>query len=313
MSFPLGWLFSVFLFKDTFMLKSMTAFGRSSLISSLGKFIVEIQCVNRKHLEINCVLPREFTRFEVDIRNWIAKKVGRGQVNVKISIIAEKESPVAICPNLPLIKQYKQAWDIIHKELEIQSEESGFMTMLSKEVGIFLSEEKMEDEDEYRQTLKSVVDQALHEVLKMKLQEGSVLQKDISLRIVHLQQWIEQIFVKAPFATQRYRHKLVERLKEILENTTEMDERLLKEAAIYAEKIDITEEITRFKSHLEQFHNLIESEAESVGKTLDFLIQELHREINTVASKSSDLEVSRLVIDCKSELERIREQIQNIE
>jgi len=295
------------------MLKSMTAFGRSCVVTSLGRFIVEIQAVNRKHLEINTVLPKEFVRFEVDLRNWIAKSVLRGQVNVKVNIVLEKESPVVVRPNLPLIRQYKEAWDIILEDLSLHPEESAFITLLSNETGIFLNEENIKDEDGYRDSLKLATDNALQQLVSMKLREGHVLQKDITLRISYLREWINKISEKAPGAANRYRQKLIERLKEVLENLSEIDERILKEIAIYAEKIDITEEITRFKSHLDQFDNLMNSESESVGKTLDFLIQELHREINTVASKSSDLEVSRSVIDCKSELERIREQIQNVE
>jgi uncharacterized protein (TIGR00255 family) len=295
------------------MLKSMTAFGRKSLVTELGRFIVEIQSVNRKHLEINIVLPRDFARFEVDLRNWMAKSVLRGQVNVKVTIATTKESPVIISPNLPLVRQYKEAWDKIQDDLSLHFEESSFATLLSKEVGIFINEENI-NEEEYRESIKSAVDLALEELIRMKLHEGMALQNDISSRVNNLKRWIAEISLKAPGATQKYRQRLLERLKEFLEMTaSEVDERILKEIAIYAEKIDITEEIIRFQSHLDQFEKLMESGSESIGKTLEFLIQELHREINTIASKSSDLEVSRLVIDCKSELERMREQIQNVE
>lgn len=294
------------------MLKSMTAFGRKSLVTELGRFIVEIQSVNRKHLEINVALPRDFTRFEVDLRNWIAKSVLRGQVNVKVTITTTKTSPVIISPNIPLIRQYKEAWDKIQEDLSLRFEESSFAALLSREVGIFINEENI-DEEQYKEHIKSAVDKALDELIKMKLHEGMVLQKDISLRANNLRKWITTIAARSPGATQKYRQKLVERLKEVSENISEADERILKEIAIYSEKIDITEEIIRFQSHLDQFDKLIEVESESIGKTLDFLIQELHREINTIASKSSDIEVSRLVIESKSELERMREQIQNIE
>lgn len=291
----------------------MTAFGRKSLTAELGRFVIEIQSVNRKHLEINVMLPKEFMRFDVDMRNWISARVTRGQINVKVSIATTKESPLTVSPNLPLIRQYKAAWDQIQDELSLQADDGAFITLLNRDTGIFLNEENLKDEAAYHTALKLAVDQALDELMGMKLKEGAVLQKDLSSRVDKLGKWIAEIAAKAPGATQRYRQKLLERMIEVLENLSEVDERILKEVAIYAEKIDIAEEIVRFNSHLDQFVNLIGSESESIGKTLEFLIQELHREINTIASKSSDLEVSRLVIDCKSELERVREQIQNVE
>lgn len=295
------------------MLKSMTAFGRACIATPLGRFVVEIQSVNRKHLEISTFMPKELVRFDPDVKNWIAKQVLRGQIIVKVSAVFDKESPVVVQPNLPLARQYKQAWDKIADDLGIIVEPEAFLKLISKDSGILLFEENIKDEGEYRENLKKAVEGALQDLVAMKVREGVVLQQDINSRLQNLRGWLGAVAVKAPGATQRYRQKLIERLKEVLEGNLEADERILKEIGIYSEKIDITEEITRFESHLGQFSALIGSETESVGKTLDFLIQELNREINTIASKSSDIEVSRLVVEIKSELERIREQIQNVE
>lgn len=295
------------------MLKSMTAFGRACISTPLGRFVVEIQSVNRKHLEINTFMPKELVRFDPDVKNWIARQVMRGQIIVKVSAVFEKESPVVVQPNLPLVRQYKEACDRIADDLGIKIDPESFLHILSKDSGILLYEENIKDEAGYRENLQQAVEAALKELVAMKIHEGDVLQKDILSRLQNLRSCVGQVALKAPGATQRYRQKLLERLKEVLESNLDSDERILKEIGIYAEKIDIAEEITRFESHLSQFSDLIGSETESVGKTLDFLIQELNREINTIASKSSDIEVSRLVVEIKSELERIREQIQNVE
>jgi uncharacterized protein (TIGR00255 family) len=298
------------------MLKSMTAYSRASERTQAVQFVVEIQTVNRKHLEITVTLPKELAFFDSDVRNWIAQRIARGQVSVKISVAFESESPVEVKPNLPLIRQYKKAWDQIISELSIRPADEAFFSLIGSESGIFLTEDCIKDKEDYRQSLKICVDKALESLIGMKKTEGAALQRDISIRLQNLKSSMSFIAEKAPTAVQRFRQKLVERLKEVLSSdlgSLNEDERILKEIAVYSEKIDIAEEVTRFRSHLDQFDQLVHSSQESVGKTLDFLIQELHREINTISSKSSDLDVSRFVIDIKSELERIREQIQNIE
>ncbi len=291
----------------------MTAFGRASHKTRLGLFSVEIQSVNRKHLELNIVLPQPFTRFESEIRKEIASCVFRGAVTVKISVAPENESPVAIKPNLALLKQYKAAWDRISQELNIPCNTEAFFNVLQSEGNLFLIEESTEHEGEFLDIIIGVLKSALQNFLKMKKDEGNALQTDILLRWHKLKTAIGLIAAKAPEAVQRHRQKLGERLKEIVPENSELDERVLKEIAIYAEKVDVTEEITRFKSHLQQFLELLQSPAEGIGKTLDFIIQELNREINTIVSKSADIDISRLVIESKSEIEKIREQIQNIE
>src|SRR4029077_2018623 len=161
--------------------------------------------------------------------------------------------------------------------------------------------------------LKQALDMALDGFLQMKCQEGAILQADISQRLTKMGESLKIVEHKMPFATKKYREKLVARLDEIVPGHIENEERILREIALFAEKIDITEEMTRFYCHLTHFQELIHSTVLSVGKTLEFVLQELNREVNTIGSKSSDLEIARAVIDIKSELERIREQIQNIE
>lgn len=295
------------------MFKSMTAFGRAVHASSLGRFVAELHSVNRKHLEINTFIPYELLRFDAEIKRWIAAEVGRGQVNVKISASFEKFSPVKITPNLPLIKQYRDAWRSVTEALRIQPNDALFLQMLSDKKEIFLSEEEALEEGEIKSVLQELVLHALTQLKEMKQREGALLFQDIAARFARLPSLIQEIAVKAPGATQRYRQRLMDRIAEIMGGQMVEEERVLKEVSIFAEKIDIAEELTRFESHLQQAREMMHSIGAGVGKTLEFLLQELNREINTIISKSSDLDVSRTVIEIKSELERIREQIQNIE
>jgi uncharacterized protein (TIGR00255 family) len=291
----------------------MTAYGRSNVISPLGRFTVEIQSVNRKHLEINNFLPMEFLRFDADIKKWISESVGRGQVNVKVSVAFEKSSPLKAIPNIALGAQILDAWEKLAQSLKLNLDEKDLFKILSQTKDILLFDQDMQNEEDYKKILKQVVEEALKLLVSMKHKEGQTLSEDISKRIEILSKAIKQIAEKAPGATTRYREKLKERLEEVLTGSIENEERLLREVCVYADKIDITEELTRFDSHLEQMKHLLKSPIQSLGKTLEFMIQELNREINTIGSKSSDIDVSRCVIEIKTELERIREQIQNIE
>lgn len=295
------------------MLRSMTAYGRSALSTKLGRFSVEIQSVNRKHLEINTSLQTPLLRFDADIRKWIASSIGRGQVNVRVNVVFEDTSATAVRPNIPLALQLQSAWSELANRLGVTFDEKELMHVLSQTEGIFLREDELEDESGYREALHSVMHQAIEQLVQMKKREGQSLYEDILGRITTLATLIKQITAKASDATTRYQEKLKERLTEALGASIENEERILREVCVYADKVDIAEEITRFDSHLQQMQHLLNTEGEGVGKTLEFLIQELNREVNTIGSKSSDASISRAVIEIKTELERIREQIQNIE
>lgn len=295
------------------MLKSMTAYGRAHVVASIGRFVVELYSVNRKHLEINTVLPKELLRYDADIKKWIAAEVGRGQVNVKISLSSDHTTPLVVTPNLALARQLKTAWEAIAQDLGMELNPEMFLKTISRENGILLYDEDAHDEQLYRKVLHEVISQALQQFLAMKVTEGLVLYEDIAARFAKLSLLIKEVALKAPGATTRYRQRLIERLEEVLGGSLENEEKILREVSVYAERVDIAEELTRFDSHLQQVNQLFKGTDHSVGKTLEFLVQEFNREINTIGSKSSDVEVARLVIEIKSELEKIREQIQNIE
>lgn len=293
------------------MLKSMTAYGRASVTNALGRFTAEIQSVNRKYLEINMFLPKELQRFENEIRKIVSAEIVRGQIVVKLFAHFDRVSPITVSPNIPLAKQVKNAWEQIAQELQLSQEIS--LDILAAQENLLDYNEEMENEEEYRSVVLEAIKQALKQFLQMRLQEGKALQEDITKRLAKLQDCIGQIEKKAPTATERYRQKLLERINELVPGMTENEERVLREVCVYADKIDITEEITRFNSHLNQCSTLINSSATHVGKTFEFLLQEMGREVNTIGSKSSDIDAAKYVIEMKTELERIREQIQNIE
>lgn len=291
----------------------MTAYGRATYQCDIGHFVIEIQSVNRKFLEVNTQMPKELLRFDVELKKWMLSRVSRGQVTIKIFASFDEMIPVVVRPNLPLAKQLKEAWDRIAEEIGAKKRLEFDLTLLVHEDEVISFEENFQEEGVYREALRKVFDLALAGFMQMKRSEGAVLQQDVLDRIKKMREWIALVEQKVPDATKKYRDKLIARLEELLPGNIENEERILREVAIFAEKIDIAEEVTRFSCHLNYFEELVLSDNSSVGKTLEFVLQELGREINTIGSKSSDMEIARYTIDIKSELERIREQIQNVE
>lgn len=297
------------------MLKSMTAYGRAAKTLSLGHFVVEIQSVNRKFLDIACLLPKELSSIEGEIKKAVGAVVSRGQVTIKIFVSYGEKIPLSIEPNLPLAKQLKKAWEEIFFSLDMKQATvtPELLASASSTSGLFLYKSQLIEEKEYLGAILEVLQSALQEFLQMQRKEGKALQQDLEKRLERLQEGIVQIEALIPRATERYRQKLMQRLEELLPGRVENEERILREIAVFAEKTDIAEEVIRFQSHLQQMKDFFLSSKENVGKHLEFLIQELNREINTISSKSSEIAISRLTIEIKGELERIREQIQNVE
>lgn len=294
------------------MFKSMTAFGRGHFSSTAGHFTVELQSTNRKFLDVTVNLPKELAHFEVEIKKWLIHHVARGHVSVKITVSFEQSIPFNVRPNLPLARQFQQAWSQIAEELNLDSSDFN-LSLLSSVEGLFSYDDNLQEEETYRHALKSAFDEALHGFLKMKSKEGAVLLHDVLNRTASIRNWMRGVEAKGPQCALRYKERLEARLSDLHSVHLDTDERILKEIALYADKIDITEEVTRFFCHLDHLEEMINSSQASVGKVLEFILQELGREINTIGSKSADIEIARYTIDIKSELERIREQIQNVE
>lgn len=292
------------------MLRSMTGFARAQLNTEFGRLTVEIQSVNRKHLDLNIFLPRELSQFDTDIRKWITHAISRGSVTVKVYAHYEEKLPIDIKANLPIARQLKAAWQEVARDLGLKDEIT--LQLLASEPRIIEAETELQNVDLYRKALEAVIQTTLRDFILMREREGAELNRDIQTRLQSLQRAMETIASRSEGATDRYRQRLIERMNEVVPGKLENEERILREIVLYADRIDIAEELTRFRSHCMQIEGLLRKK-EPIGKSLEFLIQELNREINTIGSKSSDIEISQLVIEVKTEIERIREQIQNVE
>jgi uncharacterized protein (TIGR00255 family) len=291
------------------MLKSMTAYSRLSKQTKEGFFLIELFSLNRRSLDISIGIPDIFSLFEIEIRKWIGTSISRGQINLRLSWDNQKRDISSIAD----FKEMQKNWEQIAHALNYDSKTAVTLSFLAdqyskKERYSFLSKEK---EEEWRIILKNLIEEALQQLLEMKKREGAFLEQEI---LVHLNQVIEHlnsIQKRAGASTEIYREKLLQRLQDWLESA--QDPRLLKEVAFFAERSDITEEIARLQSHIDQFQKLLISEEKSVGRTLDFLIQEMAREINTLGVKSPDPTGASSVLAIKAEIEKMREQIQNVE
>lgn len=289
------------------MLASMTGFGRAIVDSSLGRVIAEIQSVNRKYLDISVSLPKEFSRFEQDVRTWVSEKVARGQVSIRIYLIPK--ASFNFLPDLNVLRDLKRGWETLAKDLGYDPMQVDLPFLLQR----FPVEEKMQfAEESDLHFIEQCLKEALHELIEMKLKEGKALVADIKKRLGQMESALTEIESLAPDAVQRMKKNLTEKVRE-LEASPELDDRLAREVLIYADRVDISEEIVRLKSHFNQFSEMLHLKNQPVGRKMDFMLQEIAREINTIGSKSPDAKIAHLVISMKSELEKIREQIQNIE
>ena len=292
------------------MLISMTGFGRSVSDTPFGRLITEIQSVNRKYLEMFISMPKEFGRFEQAVRKWVGEKVARGQISIRIHLIPSEKAAADLLPDVKMLRGLQKGWKKIAKELGCNPKQIDLPFLMLHSP---MQQKVQFAQDEDLQEIEKAFKEALEALLKMKRSEGNALASDIVERVALLEKHLKAIEKAAPQGTKRMQEKLVEKLKEAKFEGSALDERLMREVLLFAEKVDITEEITRLLSHFRQFRETVRQPKEAVGRKLDFLVQEIGREINTIGSKSLDADISHLVVEMKSGLEKIREQIQNIE
>lgn len=290
----------------------MTGYGRAVHEEGDVQVGVEILSVNRKHLDINIILPRHLTRFDPDVRKLISSQVFRGHLTVRITATFGGEAPLVVKANPALARQLYKGWEEIAEAVGFEKESNITLNLFENEPDLFIYEET-EEMSKLGPKVLHAVEAALKPFMQMRIKEGEMLQKDIEGRLVFLKEAIEFIESHSGNATEKYRQKLLVKMQEVLPTLETTDERLIKEIALFSEKVDIAEEILRFKSHLDQLKQLLKSKNDTPGKTAEFLLQEFGREINTIGSKTSEIIITKKVVDVKAELERIREQIQNIE
>lgn len=293
------------------MVRSMTGYGRGEAAGEAKGFTVEIRSVNHRFCEVMTRLPKYYTALEDRVRKAIQEKVSRGRLDVFITVDTfdcSKNKHVTVDKELALV--YCRAL----RELAEAAGVAGDITTmdLARLPDVMVIEDREEDLEEVWTVLLGAVRQASDNLVAMREQEGSRLAGDILYRIDKLEQYNNQISERAPLVVQDYQDRLRQRIQELL-GETEIDEaRLASEVAFFADRGNITEEMVRLRSHFKQVREAMDS-PEPVGRKLDFLVQELNREVNTIGSKANDTEIANLVIAAKSEIEKIREQVQNIE
>ena len=292
------------------MIRSMTGYGKQSLNVEKREYQVEIKSVNHRYLDINIKLPKSISYLEDTIKKEISAKIKRGKIDVFITFENNSQEGKNITINKELAKLYiEQLKELAQEEKILNNIE---VMDIAKLPDILIVKNDEEDE-KIQNELIEVVQGAISKIIEMKNIEGNKIEQDLLQRIDKIENKIVEISAKSTGLIEEYVVKLEKRIKEILK-TEELDKsRLAQEVVIYADKCSIEEEVTRLKSHIYQFRNLISNNNETIGKKLDFLIQEMNRETNTIGSKANNLEITNGVIDIKTELEDIIEQIQNIE
>ena len=293
------------------MLRSMTGFGRATESFPNRNITVEMRCVNHRFLECSVRIPRTYAFLEDKIKGTVQKSVSRGKLEISVLIENTGSDEEKIEPNTAVAAGYLRAIRTIEEELELQPSPISAIA-LSRFPDVFRVTAAEIDEEEIAREVLLVTEKAVEAFLNMRETEGGKLKEDLSGRLDSIEALLGRIENLASGFLGRYTEKLYTRMKQVLEATDIDDARILTEAALYADKSAIDEETVRLHSHIAQFRSMLES-GEPVGRKLDFLVQEMNRETNTIGSKSSELEITGCVVDIKAEIEKIREQIQNVE
>lgn len=288
----------------------MTGYGRGQSGTNGAQFSVELNSVNRKQSDVTVALPRELAELEPRVRDLINCEISRGRLNVVIAYHTSSASALKVAIDTDLARTYYAAMRDLQIELGAHGEVS-IDTVLRAPGVVRVPEEQITPDDAWVH-VQTALKEALRELIKMREREGKNLAKDLIHRLKTVRESVRKIRQMHPGVIKKYRQTLLERIQKAGLELPLDDERIVKEVIFFADKSDISEELTRLESHFGQFaHNLRRSEP--VGRTLDFMTQEISREFNTLGAKANDVEISQLVVLCKSEMEKIREQIQNIE
>ncbi len=292
------------------MLKSMTGFGRNEIVQVDRKLTVEMKAVNHRYCEISIRMPKKLSFFEAGIRNVLKQYIGRGKVDVFINYEDYTENNVCVKYNTELAREYLKYLNQIGKDFGIENDIR--VSTLSRYPEVLTLEEQTVDEKELWELVEEAVKGAAVRFVESRVAEGEHLKKDIIEKLDGILSLVEFIETRSPEVVNEYRNKLYAKVSELLGDTKVEESILVTEITVFADKICVDEETVRLKSHVSNMKATL-NESENVGRKLDFIAQEMNREANTILSKASDLEVTNKAIDLKTEIEKIREQIQNIE
>lgn len=293
------------------MINSMTAYGRGRAPHDIGFWMAEIKSVNGKYLDFHLRTPASLNPLEERIKKYVAAKFSRGRININITLNGTTETRLSLSLNKALLGEYKKIWTELETELGCGLEKPN-LGMLVNNRDLVLVGEASQDVEELWRELEPALSQALAEAGAMRAAEGANLGEDLKMRLDRLEEMFSSMQQRSPQIVNTFRQRLNERISLLMAELQPDQERIAQEVAIMADRCDISEELVRATSHLQQFRGFLNSGG-PVGRKLDFVVQELNREANTMGSKSPDASAQSLVVEIKAELEKIREQIQNIE
>ena len=292
------------------MIKSMTGFGRAVAETDGYVITVEIKSVNHRYFEFSSRIPRQYGFLDDKLKSYINSRVSRGKVECYVSIDALNTEAAQVGVNNTLASAYVSALKELSKNYDLK-EDFGASTV-ARFQDVLVVKKADEDEEKIWSYVKSVTDTALDKFIAMRTVEGEKMKNDISSRADYILSCVEYIEKRSPETVKEYNDKLVERVHDLIGDVSLDEGRVIQEVAIYADKVAVAEETVRLRSHLDQLKAFINAD-EPVGRKMDFLVQEINRETNTIGSKANDVDIARKVVDIKAEVEKIREQIQNIE
>lgn len=291
------------------MLKSMTGYGRCEMSENGKKVLVEIKSVNHRYSDYTVKLPRYYGFLEDRIRKKVAEKISRGKVDIFVAI-ENYDDDTEISLKEEYAKKYIETLYGLRDKFGLRDDIT--VSSVARNQEIFNFERKVEDENEVWTFVEEALSEALETFVLMRAREGARIEEDLCQRVEYMKKLAAKIDERSPETVTEYRDKLYAKIKELLQDKDVDEARVLTEVAIFADKVAVNEEMVRLSSHFEEFYNIISID-EPAGRKLDFLIQEINREINTTGSKAGDIEIARLVVNLKAETEKLREQIQNIE
>ena len=292
------------------MIRSMTGYGRAQQTIDGMDITFEIKSVNHRYYEYSSRLPRAYGFLDDKIKSHLQRMISRGKVDVYLFIETVDAPGSSVTINHTLAKAYLDAYKELHETYGLREDVS--VSVLARNPDILTVHKSAEDEEAVWNAVRAVVDEAVARFVSMRELEGARMREDVMSRRDTILRAVEKVEERSPQTVKEHMDKVTQRMRELLDNAAVDEQRLLTEAAIFADKIDVAEETVRLRSHLDQLEQLLSGD-EAVGRKLDFLVQEINRETNTIGSKASDVTIARLVVDMKAEIEKIREQIQNIE
>ena len=292
------------------MLKSMTGYGRYETVAEGKKILVEIKSVNHRFSDYNIKVPRNLGFLEDKVRKYASQYITRGKVDIFVSVESYEEADKDIVLNEELAKNYI---DVLHELCEkFNLKDDISVSNVARYTEIFKTERREEDEDKVWSLTEGVLEKALTAFTDMRAREGKRIGKDLRARVDYMKTLAEKVDEYSPKTVADYREKLYAKIKEVVADRDIDESRILTEVAIFADKVAVNEETVRLGSHFEEFYQILDS-GEPAGRKLDFLIQEINREVNTIGSKAQDIEIAKIVVELKGEIEKLREQVQNIE